>query len=85
MIVADYVITAGRMELIMGRYRSDPTFAERMAEVPPGHFGVEEVTMVGFLAELHDRFGGARAWAVASGLAPEQLDQMEQLLLEPAP
>jgi hypothetical protein len=84
-IVADYVITAGRMELIMGRYRSDPAFAKQMAQVPPGRFGVEEVTMAGFLAELHDRFGGARAWAVASGLAPEQLDKMEELLLEPAP
>jgi protein-tyrosine phosphatase len=83
-IVADYVITAGRMELILGRYRSDPVFAERVAQVPPGRFGVEETTMAGFLAQLHDRFDGARAWAVASGLAPEQLDRMEELLLEPA-
>ena len=82
-IVADYVITAGRMELIMGRYRSDPAFADWLAQVPPDRFGVEEATMAGFLAELHDRFGGARAWAVASGVAPEQLDKMEELLLEP--
>ena len=33
-IVADYVITASRMELILGRYRSDPLLAERMAKVP---------------------------------------------------
>jgi protein-tyrosine phosphatase len=83
-IVADYVITASRMELIVGRYRSDPAIADRMAAVPASRFSVEEVTMVRFLAELHRRFGGARAWAVASGLAPEALGRMEGLLLEPA-
>ena len=66
-IVADYLITAGRMELILGRYRSDPVFAERMARVPPSRFGVEAGTMVRFLAELDARFGGARAWAVELG------------------
>jgi protein-tyrosine phosphatase len=82
-IVADYLITAGRMELILGRYRSDPAFADQVARVPSGRFGVEEATMASFLTELHERFGGARSWAVASGVAPEQLDRMEELLLEP--
>ena len=82
-IVADYVITAGRMELILGRYRSDPLLAERMAKVPASRFSVEADTMVRFLDELADRFGGARAWALASGVAPEALERMEQLLLEP--
>jgi len=82
-IVADYVITAGRMELILGRYRSDPLLAERMAKVPASRFSVEADTMVRFLDELADRFGGPRAWALASGVAPEALERMEQLLLEP--
>jgi len=84
-IVADYLITAGRMELILGRYRSDPLFAERMAKVPASRFSVEAETMVRFLDELGHRFGGPRAWALASGLAPEALARMEGLLLEPAP
>jgi protein-tyrosine phosphatase len=83
-IVADYVITAGRMELILGRYRSDPRFAERMDRVPSSRFSVEAQTMVRFLDQLGERFGGSRAWALASGLAPEALDRMEELLLEPA-
>jgi hypothetical protein len=83
-IVADYLITAGRMELILGRYRSDPVIAERMARVPPSRYGVEAETMVRFLAEVEGRFGGARAWAVDSGVDPGALDRMVELLLEPA-
>jgi protein-tyrosine phosphatase len=82
-IVADYLITADRMELIMGRYRSDPAFADRLAKVPASRFGVEEETMVRFLAELDERFGGAAAWAVAAGVPSEALTRMEELLLEP--
>ena len=67
-IVADYVITADRMELILGRYRSDPAFAARMATVPASRFGVEATTMEGFLDLLHQRFGGAEGWATASGV-----------------
>jgi hypothetical protein len=40
--------------------------------------------MVRFLAELGDRFGGAREWAVSSGLPPGDLERMEDLLLEVA-
>jgi rhodanese-related sulfurtransferase len=81
-VVADYFLTAGRMELILGRYRSDPVFAERMAQVPASRFGVEEDTMVRFLGALHERFGGARAWAVDSGLAADSFERMEGSLLE---
>ncbi len=83
-IVADYLITESRMELILDRYRSDPAFAERMAQVPASRFSVGADSMIGFLGELHDRFGGARAWAVASGVNPGDLARMEDLLLEPA-
>jgi hypothetical protein len=83
-IVADYVITADRMELILDRYRADPVFAERMAAAPPSRFGVEAATMVRFLAELGDRFGGAAAWAEAAGVPAAALVRMEDLLLEPA-
>jgi protein-tyrosine phosphatase len=81
-IVADYFLTAGRMELILGRYRSDPAFAERMAVVPASRFSVEAATMARFLGELRERFGGARAWAVGAGLDRGAFDRMEESLLE---
>jgi hypothetical protein len=84
-IVADYLITAGRMELILGRYRNDPILRERMEKVPASRFSVTQVTMVCFLEELHARFGGAKEWALASGVSPASLDRIEELLLEADP
>jgi hypothetical protein len=83
-IVADYLVTAGRMELILARYRSDPGLAAAMAEAPAYRFAVEADTMERFLAVLYERFGGARAWAAASGVDDDALDRMGDLLLEPA-
>jgi len=84
-IVADYVITADRMELILGRYRADPALADRMATVPAYRFSVEAATMERFLGELSSRFGGARTWATASGVPAATLDRMVDLLVEPMP
>ncbi len=81
-IVADYMLTAERMELILGRYRSDPAFAERMARVPPSRFSVEAPTMERFLGELDRRFGGARSWAFEAGMPAAALDRLGDLLLE---
>ncbi len=82
-IVADYVVTAERMPLILERYRSDPAFAERMESLPASRFGVEARTMERFLAELRSRFGGARSWALSSGVPETALRRMEALLLDP--
>jgi protein-tyrosine phosphatase len=83
-IVADYLITEGRMELILGRYRSDPAFAARMAAVPTARFSVEAATMERFLAAVYGRFGGSEAWALEAGVPAESIERMRSLLLEPA-
>jgi protein-tyrosine phosphatase len=82
-IVADYLITAGRMELIMGRFSGDADLEARMAKVPAYHFSVEAHTMEHFVAELYARYGGARRWATAAGIDEESLDSMVDQLLEP--
>ena len=79
----DYLITAERMELILGRYRSDPAFEARMAKVPPSRFSVQTSTMERFLDALHQRFGGAEAWASAVGVPPASIERMRDVLLEP--
>jgi len=81
-IVADYVITAERIRLILDRWRAEPGFAERMAKVPASRFSVEASTMVGFLDGLQARYGGARAWATGAGVTEATLDAMADLLLE---
>jgi hypothetical protein len=83
-IVADYVITAGRMDLIMGRFSGDADLEARIAKVPAYYFGVEAHTMEHFVAELYARYGGARRWAVAAGIDEEALDLMVDHLLEPS-
>jgi protein-tyrosine phosphatase len=82
-IVEDYVITAGRMELILGRFRSNPDFAERLAQIPPATYGVEAITMRSFLDRLDAEFGGAWRWAEAAGVPIATLERLPDLLLEP--
>ncbi|MGA2836529.1 MAG: tyrosine-protein phosphatase [Acidimicrobiales bacterium] len=82
-IVADYVITAERIQFIMDRWRADPEFAERMAKVPPSRYSVEASTMEGFVDALSVRHGGARAWAVDAGVPERALERMIDLVLEP--
>jgi hypothetical protein len=82
-IVEDYVITAGRMEPILDRFRrSDPDAAERLAQVPPATYGVEAATMQSFLDGLSSEFGGPRAWAEEAGVPTATLDRIPELLLE---
>ncbi len=83
-IVADYLITAERMELILGRYRSDPGFGARMAQLPAAVFGVDAGTMERFLEVLHRRFGGSEAWAVSAGVPLVSIEHLRAALLEPA-
>ena len=83
-IVADYVITAERIALIMERWKADPEFARRMASVPASRFRVEAPTMDGFLDGLAERHGGARQWALDAGVPAAALDAMVDLLLEPS-
>jgi protein-tyrosine phosphatase len=83
-IVADYVITADRLELIVDRIRTDPTYSAGMSKIPASRFTVEAGTMERFLDELHARYGGARSWAEGAGVSPADLDRMPRVLLEPA-
>lgn len=82
-IVADYVITADRLELIVDRIRNDPAYSAGMSKVPASRFTVEAGTMERFLDGLRSDFGGARSWAVGAGLSPGDLDRMRADLLEP--
>jgi protein tyrosine/serine phosphatase len=83
-IVADYVITADRLELIVDRIRNDPAYSAGMSKVPASRFTVEAATMERFLDGLYANFGGAGAWAVGAGVSPDDLDRMRTDLLEPA-
>jgi protein-tyrosine phosphatase len=81
-IVDDYVLTATRMDLILGRLRRDPRYADRMNDMPASVFVVEASSMERFLDGLEQRFGGARAWALGAGIAEAQLEAMTHLVVD---
>lgn len=81
-IVDDYVLTATRMDLIIGRLRRDPHFADRVDELPRSVFVVEATTMERFLDGLAERHGGARAWALGAGVPAAHIDALVDLLVE---
>jgi hypothetical protein len=84
-IVTDYELTATRMPMIMERYRTDPAYADWLADVPASRFSVESASMERFLAGLEDRYGGARSWARSAGVPADSLDRMSDILLDGAP
>jgi protein-tyrosine phosphatase len=81
-IVDDYVLTATRMDLIMGRLRRDPLYADRIDGLPASVFSVEASTMERFLEGLDDRYGGARSWALEAGVGEEHLYAMGDILVD---
>jgi hypothetical protein len=45
---------------------------------------VQASTMERFLEVLHQRWGGAEAWATGAGVAPAATTRLRETLLEPA-
>jgi protein tyrosine/serine phosphatase len=80
-IVEDYVLTASRMDLILSRLQGGADAEARVAEIPQFLLRAEAVTMQTFLDQLHENHGGARGWALTSGVRAESLDAMSTLLV----
>jgi protein tyrosine/serine phosphatase len=81
-IVADYVLTDERMQLIKDKLRRDPIQRETIDLTPPALLAAHEATMSNFLSEVDRRYGGVRAWVEGAGVASEQVERLEELVLE---
>ncbi len=81
-VVEDYALTHERMRLIVEKLRRDPTQRETIDLTPPALLAAREATMTSFLAEVDQRYGGARAWVQGAGVTPEQVERLEALILE---
>jgi protein-tyrosine phosphatase len=80
-IIDDYALTATRLDSILMRQRNDPETAQRMIDAPQ-LFTAESQTMEAFLDVLYETHGGARTWALASGVNVESLDELNRILVE---
>ena len=80
-IVEDYVLTASRMDLIIGRMSELPNAKEVVDSIPQFLLRAEAETMEMFLDRLDREHGGARKWALDAGVPEEALGRMERSLV----
>jgi hypothetical protein len=83
-VVDDYALTATRMPCIVARLRRDPLVGERVDQIPASRLSVGPDTMERFLDGLHHRHGGARGWALDSGVSSAELDRLSSSFLRAA-
>ena len=82
-IVEDYVLTATRMEMILGRLARSMPEGKAAYKLPPKAVAVEASTMVGFFTGLDNQYGGTRQWALSAGVTVNCLNEMTRLLTGP--
>jgi protein tyrosine/serine phosphatase len=70
-IVADYALTAERVEAIRDRLAASPTYAEDMKTRPLDDMRPHALSMRHFMDRL-DEQGGVEAWLTAHGFGPDE-------------
>ncbi len=68
-IVADYVATGERIELIMERLRGSPTYAPDLDDQPDSSHAPRAETMERVFEVLDSEYGGPRAWLTRHGFS----------------
>jgi protein tyrosine/serine phosphatase len=81
-VVADYVATGERIELILARLRSTPTYADDLADSPDDHHRPRAETMLGVLEHLDAAHGGVLGWLAEHGFGAEDVKLLRDKLLE---
>ena len=79
-IVADYVATAERIDAIMARLVSSPTYRAELEGYDVRNHAPLRETMERFLELVSDRFGGSAAWLGAHGLSDADLERLRDRL-----
>jgi protein tyrosine/serine phosphatase len=72
-IVADYVVTAERISLIMARLRASSTYAGDLDDEPDETHAPRAETLEAVFAALDSRYGGPLEWLVGHGFDPSAL------------
>jgi protein-tyrosine phosphatase len=81
-VIADYAATGERIDLVLDRLRSTPTYAEDIDRLPAAEHAPRVGTMRGFLDELDASHGGVLGWLAAHGFGAEDVNRLRDKLLE---
>lgn len=81
-VVADYVATGERIEAILDRLRSTPTYAGDIDNVPAHEHDPRPEIMSRFLARLDEDHGGPLGWLAKHGFDKVDVDRLRAKLLE---
>lgn len=75
-IVSDYLATAERIDAIMARLVSSPTYRSELEGHDPRSHAPIPGTMERVFELVDERFGGSAAWLSAQGLSDEELGRL---------
>jgi hypothetical protein len=75
-IVSDYLATAERVDAIMARLVSSPTYRSELEGHDPRAHAPIPGTMERLFELLDERFGGSAAWLSAHGLSDAELERL---------
>jgi hypothetical protein len=81
-VIADYVATGERIEQILDRLRSSPTYAADIDTIPAHEHDPRPEIMSRFLTHLDDNHGGPVAWLAEQGFDQHDVDRLRAKLLE---
>lgn len=82
-VIADYVLTAERIDAILARLTGSATYAANTMGTPMSAHMPRPETMKAFLEQLHVRYGGLAAWLAGNGFTDEDLTRLRSRLREP--
>jgi protein tyrosine/serine phosphatase len=80
-IVDDYIASGERIDAIMDRLRASSTYAADIDKMPPDVHKPRAETMVAFLHEVDERFGGVLAWLADHGYGDADVKTLRAELL----
>ncbi len=78
-VVADYALTAERIEGIRDRLAASPTYAKDMERRPLDDMRPHALSMRHFLDRLDER-GGVEAWLTGNGFGPDEQARLKRRL-----
>jgi protein-tyrosine phosphatase len=82
LVIADYAATGERIEQVLDRLRSSPTYAGDVDKLPADEHRPRPATMDRLLAHLEDDHGGVLGWLAEHDFVAQDVQRLRDKLLE---